>query len=878
MRRESDARWGALARSVRQALIEHDLIGMRGIGRLPFGSKVEGVETWLNSELDHKILGYDASWTRPYIQRAAVIAQNHAAQYVNGRVDPGRVADMQALAVAELTGIVGAAQQQLTRCISHCLMANTTPHKMANRCSGVIRAMRQRGRAMSEHTIVKTFNTCTLSAYRDAGVRYVGVIPERKSKFHIARTQHGKVLVKDADVDLDALFATTEALVEKAEINHDYDVVELANRSRDASTVFIDKHVPEVLKDTGIRPDQTLPWHELSEWTMQNRGLSYLPAHKIATQIERRRVEQLAPGEWDEYQDEMGGLIADAEERGYGREPPNQDRRVFDAGPPDEPRNPHGRWTTGGSGDLPMDEVSRMQRANAQGFDTSTTWYHGSGTSFSAFRSGRPVWLARNPQFASSVASMQTWIGGAPQVYPVFVRGKIGKVSDFKKSGSSIETMKQRGFSGFDDGGALQVFDPKNVRSVYATFHPTKVDSSVLSDSAIGYTSALTGKKSSRIFKRKRFKPIEEVPSYEEVDVVTAGDNDVCIICEDISDDGPYELDEAEELIPAHPWCLPGDSLVLPIGRIAAASKRFFDGDIVILGTARGYRLEITPNHPILTNRGWAAAASLDVGDDVICHLGSQRMSCANEQNENIPASIEDVANTLAKFGKTVKVPVSSSDFHGDGVAGDVDIVATNGMLWDEIKSALMQHGAKSQFVFRDVVQCFLKSLGSLQQFLHRSLSTPYNLVSFGYLQLALSSSHAAPLDGFLLRRSSESNAPVGQPSFDKTAVKMILARECDDSSAVDVLINDLIADRLVSKSIRSFAGHVYNLQTSAGCFIAQGIVTHNCRCAFAPAGKYERDALGAPPDYISAEEQAEIDDALEGETVVKEDVSNSKK
>jgi hypothetical protein len=51
------------------------------------------------------------------------------------------------------------------------------------------------------------------------------------------------------------------------------------------------------------------------------------------------------------------------------------------------------------------------------------------------------------------------------------------------------------------------------------------------------------------------FRPIEEVPAYEEVDVETAGDDDVCIICEGIAEDGPYELDEAEGLIPAHPWC-----------------------------------------------------------------------------------------------------------------------------------------------------------------------------------------------------------------------------------------------------------------------------------------------------------------------------------
>lgn len=40
-----------------------------------------------------------------------------------------------------------------------------------------------------------------------------------------------------------------------------------------------------------------------------------------------------------------------------------------------------------------------------------------------------------------------------------------------------------------------------------------------------------------------------------EVDVLTAGDDDVCPECEEISDDGPYDIDEAESLIPAHPFC-----------------------------------------------------------------------------------------------------------------------------------------------------------------------------------------------------------------------------------------------------------------------------------------------------------------------------------
>ena len=41
----------------------------------------------------------------------------------------------------------------------------------------------------------------------------------------------------------------------------------------------------------------------------------------------------------------------------------------------------------------------------------------------------------------------------------------------------------------------------------------------------------------------------------EEVNVLTAGDDRVCKICEDIAEDGPYLIDQARGLIPAHPRC-----------------------------------------------------------------------------------------------------------------------------------------------------------------------------------------------------------------------------------------------------------------------------------------------------------------------------------
>lgn len=48
---------------------------------------------------------------------------------------------------------------------------------------------------------------------------------------------------------------------------------------------------------------------------------------------------------------------------------------------------------------------------------------------------------------------------------------------------------------------------------------------------------------------------VESVFGSSNVNVVTAGDDDVCPICEDIEGDNPYTIDEARSLIPAHPDC-----------------------------------------------------------------------------------------------------------------------------------------------------------------------------------------------------------------------------------------------------------------------------------------------------------------------------------
>jgi hypothetical protein len=55
--------------------------------------------------------------------------------------------------------------------------------------------------------------------------------------------------------------------------------------------------------------------------------------------------------------------------------------------------------------------------------------------------------------------------------------------------------------------------------------------------------------------KKAKPKKVKWAEPDDLVEVLTAGDDAVCEECQDISDDGPYTLDEAERLIPLHPRC-----------------------------------------------------------------------------------------------------------------------------------------------------------------------------------------------------------------------------------------------------------------------------------------------------------------------------------
>lgn len=82
-----------------------------------------------------------------------------------------------------------------------------------------------------------------------------------------------------------------------------------------------------------------------------------------------------------------------------------------------------------------------------------------------------------------------------------------------------------------------------------------------------------------REFKRR---PDDYFHAQEMVNIVSMGDELVCQICQDLEDEGPYSIEEARSLVPAHPNCR---CLVQPYRSRRELPVSFRKGKSVEIGT-----------------------------------------------------------------------------------------------------------------------------------------------------------------------------------------------------------------------------------------------------------------------------------------------------
>lgn len=147
---------------------------------------------------------------------------------------------------------------------------------------------------------------------------------------------------------------------------------------------------------------------------------------------------------------------------------------------------------------------------------------------------------------------------------------------------------------------------------------------------------------------------------------------------------------------PLHSRCVTGDTKIRAPGATRAMRMRY-RGSIVHLTLADGRRLSVTPNHVLLTDRGWMNAESIRKGDNVVDCAAVERDVDGAPDADQSEATAADIFAALAESGGVTAagVPVAAEDFHGDGrfADGDVDIVSADGLLSDALEAAATEHG-----------------------------------------------------------------------------------------------------------------------------------------------------------------------------------------
>lgn len=312
---------------------------------------------------------------------------------------------------------------------------------------------------------------------------------------------------------------------------------------------------------------------------------------------------------------------------------------------------------------------------------------------------------------------------------------------------------------------------------------------------------------------------------------------------------------------PAYLECLPGDTLV-SAAVVTAAHRRWHEGAMVEVVTGNGRKFSATTNHPMLTRTGWRTAGELREGDDLVGYRGQQHSRVLREDDiAEPPASIAEMFDACALRARVERVVGSAFDFHGDGSDRDVDVVRT---AWDLRVGgfvAIREPLGKHVFADADVARsAFCLACGNLVVVTQRcgfcdvpvgdaiSLQSPPDRVvagsealSEGVGALAFGISPHEFCDGEIAARSlAARRSAVGEEAGARIAQRSDRASLSDDveestaleshlgGNTIDAHAGDVEFDRVVSVSVREFAGHVYNLSTTHGYFAIDGLVTGN--------------------------------------------------
>lgn len=265
--------------------------------------------------------------------------------------------------------------------------------------------------------------------------------------------------------------------------------------------------------------------------------------------------------------------------------------------------------------------------------------------------------------------------------------------------------------------------------------------------------------------------------------------------------------------------CFPADTPV-QIDGLRAVTRRMWRGELAEVVTSSGRRIRATPNHPVLTTRGWVGLGSLDSGDHIVevvpdgpsVHDDDQRESSIGDLFESVR-----VQSSLSKLAR-------GGEFHGDASDEEVHIVLVDGELGSDSKT-----GSASSLCQRSNAGTTLSrpSKRQLYECLVGSFRPTDSVVGSLDGECSLAIGHASPSSPHRIGPTSDGSVAFAQgcPDSEPVAPVFLGKGEFGDSRLV------FRAHRVDSVTLKEWSGHVFNAETKSGWYQAQGLAVSNCRC-----------------------------------------------
>jgi SPP1 gp7 family putative phage head morphogenesis protein len=261
------------------------------------------------------------------------------------------------------------------------------------------------------------------------------------------------------------------------------------------------------------------------------------------------------------------------------------------------------------------------------------------------------------------------------------------------------------------------------------------------------------------------------------------------------------------------------------------AFRRRYAGELTEIVAGSGEPLRLTPNHPVLTHRGWVAAHLVKVGDYLVeATFEKSQALVSYPQCRN--TEVQKVFSSLQTLGAVHRVHGLTSGFHGDSAAKDVDIVDINRILFLNKMAHRLEPIGDNNFALSDNSSPRKRNF-SFSSIGHNSppgsvmcsLSERSDLF-WGGVSHSLIHGGTSVADGNLAIDQYPSDWCTGAP---EDMSDLFLTR------AVQIHPDNFIFRKVKSVVRRSFDGFVHNFETITGWYSSSNLIVHNCRCVAIP-------------------------------------------